>query len=261
MDIKMIVCDLDGTLLRSDKTVSERTLDVLAKCRQRGIKFAVATARSKFNLEKVMDEVMPDVLIYHGGAVAMANGVKLRESIMDSDLATKLMASILKRGATRFSGESDEGYFYYGERISYADFLEGLGLEVAEIDPGNTSLPPLHKIGAIVDVDKAKEVLEAHPEVGMIAYTGESWVRFALKDATKWRAIEAVAAHLGIDTANIAAFGDDWNDVEMIENCGIGVAMANGIDQAKAVANFVCASNDDDGIAQWIENHLRRVGS
>ena len=56
--------------------------------------------------------------------------------------------------------------------------------------------------------------------------------------------------------SNIAAFGDDYNDVEMLRECGIGVAVANAIDEAKAAADYICGDCDDDGTARWLEEHV-----
>jgi hydroxymethylpyrimidine pyrophosphatase-like HAD family hydrolase len=54
----------------------------------------------------------------------------------------------------------------------------------------------------------------------------------------------------------IAAFGDDINDMEMLQNCGVGVAMANGLDRVKAAADWVCDTNDQDGVAKWLVERL-----
>jgi len=52
------------------------------------------------------------------------------------------------------------------------------------------------------------------------------------------------------------AFGDDWNDIELLRNCGTGIAVANALNEAKAVADYVCASNDEDGVAKWLEEYV-----
>lgn len=54
----------------------------------------------------------------------------------------------------------------------------------------------------------------------------------------------------------IAAFGDDMNDLEMVRNCGIGVAVRNAVEEVKRSADYICGSNDDDGVAKWIEEFI-----
>ena len=56
--------------------------------------------------------------------------------------------------------------------------------------------------------------------------------------------------------SDIAAFGDDFNDIEILRNCGIGVAVANECEVAKSAADYVCGSNDEDGVARWIEKNM-----
>ncbi|MDR0948463.1 MAG: HAD family hydrolase, partial [Lachnospiraceae bacterium] len=76
------------------------------------------------------------------------------------------------------------------------------------------------------------------------------------KNATKWNAIRLLAEKWSIDLSKIAAFGDDYNDIEMLQNCGVGVAVTNALDEVKAVANYICGSNDEDGVARWLEENV-----
>jgi len=74
--------------------------------------------------------------------------------------------------------------------------------------------------------------------------------------ATKWNAVQTVAKHFNIPISDIVAFGDDYNDVEMLRECGNGVAVSNAIDEAKSVANQMCDTNENDGVAKWLEENV-----
>ena len=87
----------------------------------------------------------------------------------------------------------------------------------------------------------------------IVSFTGESWCMFMHSEANKW---EGLNAHFGISTAGILAFGDDYNDIEMLKNAGIGVAVGNAIDEVKAVADYICDTNDNDGVAKWVEENI-----
>jgi hydroxymethylpyrimidine pyrophosphatase-like HAD family hydrolase len=76
------------------------------------------------------------------------------------------------------------------------------------------------------------------------------------KNARKQNAIKEIAKHFGLTLFEIAAFGDDYNDIEMLRECGFGVAVANAIDEVKAAANYVCGDCDNDGVAKWLEENL-----
>jgi len=76
------------------------------------------------------------------------------------------------------------------------------------------------------------------------------------KNARKRNAIKEIANHFGVTLAETAAFGDDYNDIEMLQDCGIGVAVANAIDETKAAADLICDTNENDGVAKWIEENI-----
>ena len=257
MSIKMIVCDLDGTLLRSDKTVSKYTLDMLNKCRSQGVKFAIATARSVIGAGIFTKVMPPDVLIYNGGAAAVIGGDIIYNQEICGGTATQIIREILKLGHTYVFAENDHAFFYNSPGdYPYAMELAHCGLRVVQTDFARGIDEPVHKVRTDVDMNIAQDIADKFDCVSIISYHGESWVRFGHVYGTKWRAVEACAMHLGIDAAEIAAFGDDYNDVEMLKNCGIGVAMANAIPEAKAAANFVCDDNGNDGVAKWLEENV-----
>lgn len=90
----------------------------------------------------------------------------------------------------------------------------------------------------------------------MLGYTDEDLYRFANRDAVKWNAIKSVAEYFNINTESFVAFGDDYNDLEMLKKCGIGVAVNNAIDIVRFAAKYICDSNDNDGVAKWIEEYV-----
>ena len=80
------------------------------------------------------------------------------------------------------------------------------------------------------------------------------------KGATKWNAIKKLLKYYRIETENTIAFGDDYNDLEMIKKCGVVIAMENGIAEIKDKAKYICGKNDEDGIAKWLEEHIVKRG-
>ena len=94
------------------------------------------------------------------------------------------------------------------------------------------------------------------PEINLLRFTGEDWRQIKANGASKERAAAELAADLGIDLSEVAAFGDDYSDVGMLRNCGAGVAVLNAVAEAKTAADFVCGDCDDDGVAKWIEENV-----
>ena len=255
VELKMIVCDLDGTLLRKDKTMSDCTLQILEKCREKGILLAFATARIKASTIQFAEIAKPDILILDCGAVAYHGEKIIHKAMLSVGQANEIIRAKL--------GSDEVGIFTMS-------MPQGLFVS-HEVDPNDPNwtfwAPTYHNfvLGINEDVFKfASEIfgekilaqIAQTPDVAIVKSHGEAWVMIAHSRATKWNAVEAVARHFGIDTAHIAAFGDDYSDVEMLANCGFGVAMENAIPEAKAAAKFVCPSNEKDGVARWLEGNL-----
>ncbi len=98
---------------------------------------------------------------------------------------------------------------------------------------------PVYKVNAeIADKHTAGRIANKFDECGVLGFVGESWYCFSHKEATKHHALTALAKHLRLLPEQIAAFGDDYNDVGMLGLCGMGVAMQNAVPEAKAPQNM-----------------------
>ncbi|MDR2166494.1 MAG: HAD hydrolase family protein, partial [Clostridiales bacterium] len=127
MEIRMIVCDLDQTLLRSDKEVSAHTLEVLERCRAAGIVIAVATARSESSAARVIRAVRPDVAITSGGAVVRYGDEIVAENLLGVDAANAMVARCLAtEGVGYITYRTSLGYFVNREfdrnDVSWQDY-------------------------------------------------------------------------------------------------------------------------------------------
>ena len=250
MNIKMIVTDLDDTLLRSDKTISEYTIAALKKCQARGIKIAFATARSLRAASRMRAQFEPDVFIGYGGALALAGDEVLYRSDIPSDISARIIneclaapeiACILAINEAVALTNAKEKTIGDTAHYQYADFSRDYGHRYLKISVNATGPAAVEAIAAQV------------PMCDMLRYRGEDLYRFAHRDAVKWSAIQAVTAYYGIPISQIAAFGDANIDLEMLTNCGAGVAVANATDEVKTAAGYVCGSNEEDGVAGWLE--------
>ncbi|MCL2575227.1 MAG: HAD family hydrolase [Defluviitaleaceae bacterium] len=256
MDIKMLALDLDGALLRSDSTISQYSLDVLEHCRQKGIKITAVTARPYITARHVLVDLQFDAIIHDGGAAALLDETYLFKKIICPKLTNALIADFLAAGIT-LSCEGYENYYYNFEDNDYADFRRKHNQHAEKTDFAQGITTQICKINPRATAEQVQKIIQKYPhEFEIIEYTGYGFIRLAEKDSNKWQAVKEVAAHFGIDTASIAAFGDDFIDVELLANVGYGVAMANGIDAVKKAAKYQCDTNDNDGIARWLEEKL-----
>jgi Cof subfamily protein (haloacid dehalogenase superfamily) len=250
MDIKMVVTDLDNTLLRSDKYISDYTISVLSNCQAKNIKVVFATARSTQAASKFLDMFTPDIFIGYGGALTYANKKIINRFDIPADISFRLINDCLKEPeitsifainesaalTNRLDTPDPESSHY-----KYADFTvknnqSYLKISLTAVNPGIVG-----------------RIALKYPMCDMLRYSGEDLYRFANRNAVKWNAVKTVAGHYNINTDMIAAFGDDINDLEMLKYCGTGVAVANAVDEVKAAADYICDTNDDDGVAKWLE--------
>lgn len=252
MPIKMIVTDLDRTLLRTDKTISDYTANILKKCSERGIKVVIATARPKRTLEYLCG-ISADALIVHNGAVVYVNNQIFHKFGIDSDIKNQILQAIYHDYPNlNLSVEIDE--------VLYANFDVSLYWgNIPATRSDFTNLPDKSADKIIIGLSSPEEMRRFEKYLTKDLYIEANEGKLGLimhKNATKKAAVKLVADHFGIDLSEIAAFGDDLNDIGMLKECGIGVAVANAFEEVKAAADFLCDSNDNDGVARWLQENI-----
>lgn len=252
MTVKMIALDLDDTLLRGDKSISEYTLSVLERCRQKGIKIAIATARSESASKRCIDEINPDIVISSAGSLVRYGEEIVHKCMMSVETSNGIVADIM--GAKEFistSVEAETGFYATWKEASSPDYAHAVCYDF-EVPLSEET----YKIDAQLSSEAfAKEVAAKYQDCALTGFSGENWYRFASKSSGKMSGIKAIAKFLELDVSEIASFGDDFSDIEMIKHCGHGVAMGNAIAQVKAVARHTCDTNENDGVAKWLEQN------
>ena len=252
--VKMIVTDLDDTLLRKDKTISEYTLSVFDRCKRAGIITAVATGRLEVEAKRFVDILQPDIVISNDGALARYKGRIVYKTELDADTTNRLIAAFLNQeGNTDIIVSAEETCYWNSMNISespdrpgaeYNDFSVPLDRSVIKI------------VAEIPKRDTALSIIEQFPQCRVIPYWRINRYSYLSKGTSKMNSIQVTADLLGIDLADVASFGDDFNDMEMIKECGIWIAVANSIEQVLLTADHTAKSNDEDGVAAFIEEHF-----
>ena len=250
----MIVTDLDNTLLRSDKLISAHTIDILKKCQSRGITIAYATARSFQASSRFLELFQPDVFIGYGGALVQAERKIIHRidipaetsfQIIKDCLAAPEITSILAiNESVALTNNINELASKDSSHYHFADLSKDHHNRYLKISLNASSQTVVEKIAA------------RYPICDVLRYTGENLYSIANRDAIKWNAVKAAAEYYNFSTAELVAFGDDKNDLGMLANCGAGVAVENAIDEVKAAADHICGSNDNDGVAEWLEKYI-----
>lgn len=253
---KLLLFDLDGTLLQSDKTISKRTLSVLKQCREKGLLIGVSTSRSEQNSMAFLKELMPDILISSGGAL-IKYGTKYICEAEFTEMETRNMIQM----ARTVCGEDCEitidttDSHYWNYKIDPKKLDQSWGDSIYT-DFTDFSECALKMCVEIFDKDKADRLANRLDQCDCIRFSDGYWYKFTKKNVTKENAIIKVAEVCGFGTESIIAFGDDFADIGMLELCGLGVAMGNAIDEVKNKADMIIGSNDEEGIADFIRGNL-----
>ncbi|MFS8197746.1 HAD family hydrolase [Streptomyces sp. CWNU-52B] len=262
---KLVATDLDGTLLRSDGSVSARTAAALAAAEAAGIRLALVTGRPPRSLPVLYSDIGRHFAITANGAAVYApDGTAVRLSPFSKDPLTALVARV--RAAVpgvsfAFEYEQDFGHEQAYPAWSYGESAVEL-IGGAEELLTRTVGRPVFKVLAHHPTLSLRDFHErAHLAAGADAETthstGLALVEFSAPGVTKASALTAWSAELGLGPEDIAAFGDMPNDLPMLGAVGRSYAMANADPEVKRAARFHTGSNDEDGVAVMLERFVR----
>lgn len=248
--IQMIVTDLDETLLRSDKTVSDYTKKILGQARRKGIKTAFATARGS-TAHLLLSDIFFDAKIVMNGARAYADERLVYEKTISRAVSQPFLRAVGALGIMTAAQIQGWHYANFNVHQKWNDITRYSVTDFHAL-PGDAD-----KLYAVIESPEQVDAIESLlPDMLYMHVSRDHLAMIMHKEATKMNAISAVADHWGICVAHIAAFGDDVNDIEMLSKCGTGIAMGNALDRTKAVANHTCDTNNQDGLAKWIAQYV-----
>lgn len=254
--MKLLLFDLDGTLLRSDKTISKRTAQALSHCREQGILIGISTSRAVHNCMTFLPELKPDLFIASGGAV-----VKFREKYIYTAEFSVEQTRAMIAAAREVCGEESEitidtlDAYYWNYKVDPNKWDATWG-ETIYTDYSDFSDKALKFCVEIFDPAQAAALAARLPECDCLRFIDSVWYKFTKKEATKENAIRKACLACRIDLEEVIAFGDDAPDIGMLQLCGTGVAMGNALDSVKEAADLVIGSNDEDGIAAYLEENI-----
>ena len=248
-NINTITVDLDRTLLHADKMLSAYTVKVLAECKKRGIKIIVATARPVRTAKQYIDMVDFDAIVASNGARILYQDQQVDYRI--NPISAKRLLEVLKQSPDlRVTLET--GDCAYSNR-PVEDYETVLTDDLASIAVREGA------IKILVHLDREETLGYVTKELTEDLYytiAHEHLLQIMSTSATKWNGIKTVLDICGCSPNETAYFGDDHDDIEPIKMCGLGIAVSNGIEEVKSVADYVAESNDDDGVAKFIEYRI-----
>ena len=267
MDYKLIAMDLDGTLNNDQKIITEKTKAALMATQKRGIRLALASARPSPGLFKERDVLrLQDyngiLMSYNGGRIVdAATGKVLFETSMDLAQTKQVLRRLEALPVTPILDDGVQ--FYVADKNGYKVDYECKNNNMTCTEVGNLadflSFAPIKILMSVRPEELAevqKQIAAFLPETLTVVQTAAFYLEVIPKVINKGQGIRDICAVLGIDPSEVISFGDAANDIPMLREAGMGVAMGNAAETVKAAANMVTLSNNEDGIAAALEKLL-----
>lgn len=259
--VKLVASDLDGTLLDKAGMLSEANREAIRRLKDRGIKFAIVTGRPYFTVGPLLSmwgiEGLVDVIIANNG---LEVGIQTTgELLLGEKLSVDAIHSILD-----LYQDIPGNFCFYGDNALYGQEMDTFmkrvsvknNLQAFVVDMKSTLQKDLEKLLLACDpkdLEKINQFYLAHPSELYRGFKSQNNLfEFMHPSISKLKGIEKLAHHIGFKVEEVVAFGDNLNDLEMIQGCGLGIAMINGDEAVKNHAKIIAPHHDEDGFSYII---------
>lgn len=268
MKYKLLVLDVDGTLLNDAKEITKRTLSALLKIQQMGVRVVLASGRPSYGLMKVAKTLELGnyggfILSYNGCQIINAqNGEILFERRINPEMLPYLEKKARKNGFSLFTYHDNLILTNNSDDEHVLDEAELNDLVVIEEEEFSTAIDfaPC-KCMLVSDDEEALVALEEHWKKRLsgvldVFRSEPFFLEVVPCSVDKANTLGALLEHLGVKREEVMAIGDGTCDVAMLQLAGMGVAMGQAPDSVKACADYITASNEEDGVAAAVEKMI-----
>ena len=287
---KLVVVDLDGTILNSYGEISETTKESVKKCLEKGAKIVIASGRPIDSIKTIANELGIEEYFIAGNG-ALVYDLKNENIIYENYMKKEKVLEIIKtceENSIVYNVYTDKTIlttalkfnvlYYYKENLKKEEnkktnvsivenmynYVKNLNeekfLKITICDESATifnsivrTLKEINDVEILEVSHMSRKIIKQGTEEIPIEYY---YTEISAKNVDKWDAVEYLARKLNIENEEIIAIGDNINDKKMIENAGLGVAMKGSAPDVINVANIVTDSNDNDGVAKILEKYI-----
>lgn len=274
--IKLFAFDIDGTLLDSSISMPEENINALRKLNESGIKTVLASGRVLTSIKYYQEMIGYDnPIVATNGTVIALDSKNIHKSYYIDDEILKDLYEFCKAYKLDFHFYDEENYYTNRvnlDRIKHLKINNDYGMNyqvdlIIKKDPVSYLLSKGKSANkfqiAGIDTNKlsqeeiVKKVNEEFADKLYITSSGSNIIELSNKNSSKWNSISEICEILGISRKEVAAIGDSYNDLPMIENAKIGFAMGNANETLKEKADIIVGDNDSSGIVEACDYVLR----
>lgn len=270
--IKLIVCDLDGTLLNSKKELTKASIDTLKEAKEKGIRICFASGRYD-QMMSVYSEAIDGVdflLSCNGAYVKSKDGKILYKECLNDDVKEKIYHYLNKHNMVAMTYTTEHMYYVkdsevlmkritdYEALAKRKGYPTKLPASAIELTGSHDFIKDVIKIVAYDEPDKLSAFsiyVEGLKNVKNES-TGYGLMGVFHPEVSKFSGIEAIKKEMNITDENVIVFGDYDNDLSMFASAKYSVAMANASENVKKAATDFALSNDEDGVSEYIKHNI-----
>ncbi len=261
--IRLVVSDVDGTLVRHDKSLSDGNTAAIEQLVAEGVAFTLISARPPSGMLWIADrlKLAGPFGAFNGGTLFMADGSIREKHVLAQDVARDLMAYLEKQPVIRWLFADGDWLASEEDNVHTPREVKSAGVEPIFATGFGDRLGRADKIVAVTD-DEAlldrieKEVADMLGARATVARSQTYYLDITAPEANKGVGITALAKAYGVNLAETVALGDQANDLPMFARAGMSVAMGQGPERVRAAATHVAVSNDEDGVADAIRRFI-----
>ncbi len=253
-NIKMIVSDMDGTLLTNDKKITAHTAEILNKLREKGYLVVFASARPLTAISSYKESFSPDYIIANNGSKIIKGDEVIYSDSMKREDAQSILSEFFNEKSVEVIAIQSDTFLYVNDPIELGWGKEwGASYDDLSVLPEGECFQISTKCP---NVQAIRDIVKKYPDFQLYEYKDEIWQQTMNRNATKLIGLEQLSKLVNIELSEMIAFGDDFNDMEMIKGVGVGVVMENGLDELKKHADHICKTNMEDGVAEFLKEKL-----
>lgn len=272
----LCVCDLDETLLNSDKRISEENIRAIRSAQKNGVIVTIATGRSHLQIREFIDTlgIKIPVITCNGGVVSTPGEEKILKASYINPARAKEICAYCEKNRLDYLMYTARNICYTKESVRILGYVKynaeliskggNLAFSVplkCMDDVTKDDFSEAIKILVLGDTARLSEIRDKFnaDNALTIVSSGKGLVDIMTDATTKGNAVEMVAERLNIPLSSVAVFGDSPNDISMFETAGIRIAVENAVDEVKALATHITKSNNESGVAYALQNILKVI--